>query len=74
MSITCDKTILLVPSSRSSVKVKVEYKNHNIQKNVGGMGGIVFYKHIFFERVKKSKKNIVGKGENANCYHFLLLP
>ena len=28
----CDKTFLLVPSSRSSDKVKVEYEGHNLKK------------------------------------------
>ena len=32
MSIPCDKTSLFVPSSRSSVKVNVEYQGHNFQK------------------------------------------
>ena len=32
MSIPCDKNFLFVPSSRSSVKVKVEFQGHNLQK------------------------------------------
>ena len=36
MSIPCDKTFLLVPSSRSSVKVK--YQGHSFKKN-GHCGG-----------------------------------
>ena len=32
MNIPCDKNFLLVPSSRSSVKVKVKYQGHNFQK------------------------------------------
>ena len=34
MSIPCDKTFLLVPSSRSSVKVK--YQGHSFRKNCEG--------------------------------------
>ena len=47
MSIPCDKTFLLVPSSRSSVKVKVKYQDHNFQK-MAIVGAFVFHKHILF--------------------------
>ena len=33
LSIPCDKTFLLVPSSRSSVKVKVKYQGHSFREN-----------------------------------------
>ena len=32
MSIPCDKTFLLIPSSRSSVKVKVKYQDNILGK------------------------------------------
>ena len=38
MSIPCDKTFLLVPKSRSSVKVKVKYQGHRFQKQEGHDG------------------------------------
>ena len=47
MSIPCDKIFQLVPSSRSSVKVKVEYLGHNFQK-MAIAGALVFHKHILF--------------------------
>ena len=40
MSIPCDKTFLLVPSSRSSVKVKVKYQGQCFPKNGSFAGGI----------------------------------
>ena len=45
MSIPCDKTFLLVPSSKSSFKVKVEYQGHDLEKKNGHCGGIRFHKH-----------------------------
>ena len=39
MCIPCDKTFLLVPTSRSSVKVKVNYQGHSFRKN-GHCGSI----------------------------------
>ena len=33
MSIPCDKTFLLVPSSRPSAKVKLKYQGHSFRKN-----------------------------------------
>ena len=39
MSVPCDKTFLLVPSSRSSVKVKVEYEGHRFFFLGGGGNG-----------------------------------
>ena len=45
MSIPFDKTFLLVPSSRSSVKVKVRYQGHNFQK-MAVAGAFVFHEHI----------------------------
>ena len=46
MSIPCDKTFLLVSSSRSSVRVK--YQGHSFRKN-GRCGGIgVSQKHLVF--------------------------
>ena len=44
-SIPCDKTFLLVPSRKSSVKV--EYQGHNFQKMTVA-GALVFHKHILF--------------------------
>ena len=38
---------LLVPSSRSSAKVKVKYKS-NISQKMAVSGAFVFHKHIFF--------------------------
>ena len=48
ISIPCDKTFLMVLSSRSSVKVKVEYQGHNFQ-NMAIAGALVFHKYIVFE-------------------------
>ena len=50
MSMSYDKTFLLVPSSRSSVKVKVEYQGHNFQK-MAIVGASVLHKHILFHSV-----------------------
>ena len=47
MRIPCDKTFLLVPSSRLSVKVKVEYQGHNFQK-MAVEGAFMFHKPILF--------------------------
>ena len=33
MSIPCDKTFLLVLSSKASIKVKVKYQGHSFRKN-----------------------------------------
>ena len=74
MSIPCDKTFLLVPSSRSSVKVK--YQGHSFQqkkkKKMAVAGAWVFRKHILFllsynvTRKKKQFVHAVGKkGHNA---------
>ena len=41
--VPCDKTFLLVPSSRLSVKV--EYQGHNFQK-MGVAGAFLFHEHI----------------------------
>ena len=38
MSIPCEKTFMLVPSSRSSVKVKVRYQDHSFRKNCNCRG------------------------------------
>ena len=68
MNMPCDKSVLLVPNSMSSVKVK--YQVLNFSKN-GRFGGIhVSQTHLLFDRVQ----NTVGKGENAGYQHFLLLP
>ena len=40
-------THLLVPRSRSSAKVKVEYQGHVFLK-MGVSGALVFHKHILF--------------------------
>ena len=45
MSMSCDKTFLLVPSSRSSIEV--EYQGHNFQK-MAVAEALVFRKHIMF--------------------------
>ena len=48
MSIPCDKTFSLLPSSMSCVKVKVKYQGHSFCKN-GRCGGIgVSQTHFFF--------------------------
>ena len=50
MSIHCDKTFLMVPNSRSPVKVKVEYQGHISQK-LAVAGALVFHRHrhlVFF--------------------------
>ena len=39
MSKPCDKTVLLVPSSRSSVKVQVKYQGHSFKKKKNGCCG-----------------------------------
>ena len=44
MCIPCDKTFLLVPSSRSSVKVK--YQGYSfLKKKMAVAGGLVFHIH-----------------------------
>ena len=59
---------LLVPTSRSSAKVKVEYKGYISQK-MAVSGAFVFHKHILFSnyfRVIKTEK-LRGKGLYNNA-------
>ena len=51
MGIPCDKTFLVVPTSRSSVKVKVKYQGDNFQK-ISVVGAFMFTKHISFPNAK----------------------
>ena len=44
MSRPCDKTFMLVPSLRSSMKVKVKYQGHSFRKN-GRCGALLLHKH-----------------------------
>ena len=46
VSIPCDKIFLLVPSSWSSVKVKVKYQGHSFLKNGRCWGIGVWQKHL----------------------------
>ena len=70
MSRMCEKTSLWVTSSRSSVKVKVEYQSRSFCIN-DHCRTLVFHKHIlFFDRIE----SIVGKGENVDYQHFLHFP
>ena len=61
MNIPCDKTFLLVPSSRSSIQKKVEYQDHDFKKTAV-VGASIFHKHILFS---SRVENFVEKGENA---------
>ena len=45
-------THILVPSSKSSAKVKVKYQGHVSQK-MGVSGALVFHKHNLFHNVFK---------------------
>ena len=48
MSIPCDNNFLLVQSSRSSLKVKINYQGHGFRKKNGLYGGIsVSYNSLF---------------------------
>ena len=57
MSIPCDKTFLLVPSSRSSVKVKVKYQGHSFRTKMAVAGALAFHKHILFLHVFQSARS-----------------
>ena len=50
MSIPCDKTFLVVASSRPSVDVKVKYQGFNYfkKKEMTVAGALVFHKHSLF--------------------------
>ena len=56
---------LLVPSSRSSAKVKVKYQGHGSQK-MGFSGALAFHKHILFfvmgDRARYRTKHILNYG------------
>ena len=72
MIIPCDKTFLLVPSSRSSVKVK--YQGHNFKK-MAAAGAFVFHKHILLKSMSQYcvyPGVITGKGEKAVFIRILL--
>ena len=58
-------THLLVPRSRSSVKVKVKYQGHVSQK-MGVSGALVFHKHILVFWVFFHKPEVHNKEENEN--------
>ena len=62
MSIPCDETYLLVPSSRLSVKVQFKNQGHSFRKN-GCCGGISVSQTqvVAFKIVG----NIERKGDNA---------
>ena len=72
-------THLLVPRSRSSAKVKIEYQSYISQKN-GRFGGItVSQTHLVYTNYPEFEpqsfaKNIEGKGEIAFNEQFLLFP
>ena len=54
MSIPCDKTLLLVTGSRSSVKAKIEYQGHSFRKKMAVAGALVF--HLLVPSSKSSVK------------------
>ena len=69
MSIPCDKTLLLVPSSKSCSKVKVEYQGHNFQ-NMAVAGAFVFSNtSCFFREI--GFENISGNREIDDKLFFL---
>ena len=78
MSIPCDKTFLLVTSSRSSVKVKDKYQGHSFLKN-GCCGCILFvlHKHILFCFVKicvRQARLQRASHSHHNCYSLHVCP
>ena len=77
MSRPCDKTFVLVPTSRSSVKVKVKCQGHSFQKKkkkwpLRKIG--VAQTFLAFFPSGRVENSVGEKRENADNHHFLLSP
>ena len=72
MSIPCDKTFMLVPRSRSSVKIKVKYQGHSFRKKIrGGGGGIgVSQTHLVFNLCCYNPADSMDENRTA-CFVWL---
>ena len=57
MSISCDKTFLLVPSLRSSVKVMVKYQGHSFRMNGCSWGNSVSQIQLVFHGLTNKVRN-----------------
>ena len=62
MSIPCDKTFLLIPSSRSLVKVKVKYK-----KKMAFAGALVFHEHSLLDLLLEMNLGQIKIMSDENC-------
>ena len=72
MSIPCNKTFMLVPSSRSSVKVKVKYQGHSFRKN-GRCAALGFHKHILFFLCSGKRVRNASQEEEEKYLDILLV-
>ena len=79
MSIPCDKTFVFVPTSRSSVKVKVKYQGHSFQKikkkkEMAVAEDWCCTNISCFFSAGRVENSVGEKRENADNHHFLLSP
>ena len=64
-------TILQLPRSRSSAKVRVKYQGHVSQKMVVS-GALVFHKHILFVLKFSQKATAAQRWLSKQCSFFLI--